>query len=320
VSAASYVVADLDTGAVLAAKDPHGRYAPASTLKVLTAVTLIPRLPASRVVTGTAADANVEGSKVGVVPRTRYRVDELFLALMMVSGNDAANALASAAGGVPTAVAAMNAEARRLHALDTVARTPSGLDAAGQATSAYDLALVTRAGFRLPDFRRYVTTRRAVFPAPGGRRFQISTHNRLLLRYPGAVGVKNGYTSTARASFVGAARRGDRTLVVTLLKAQPRVWDEAGRLLDWGFAAGGRVPRVGRLVDPEPGPMPQASAAPHAASLPVPSPAPPDDRSPLALLGVAALLASGLVGLRLRARERAPARAGRHRRTPLPPI
>lgn len=320
VSAASYVVADLDTGAVLAAKDPHGRYAPASTLKILTALTLIPRLSPSQLVTATAADADVDGSKVGVVPGGRYHVDDLFRALMMVSGNDAANVLAEAAGGGSATIAAMNERARQLGALDTVARTPSGLDVAGQTSSAYDLALIARAGLGLPDFRRYVATRRADFPAPGGRRFEIYTHNRLLVRYPGALGVKNGFTSTARASFVGAARRGDRTLVVTLLRAQPRVWDEAARLLDWGFTAGARARPVGTLVEPEPDPALANGRLdgtnPHAASLPVPPPGHP----PLALFGSAALVASGLLGLRMRARDRAAARGGRQRPRALPPL
>src|SRR5512144_1861293 len=209
----------------------------------------------------------------------------------------------------------MNERARQLGALDTVARTPSGLDVAGQTSSAYDLALIARAGLGLPEFRRYVATRRADFPAPGGRRFEIYTHNRLLVRYPGALGVKNGFTSTARASFVGAARRGDRTLVVTLLRAQPRVWDEAARLLDWGFTAGARARPVGTLVEPEPDPALANGRLdgtnPHAASLPVPPPGHP----PLAPFGSAALVASGLLGLRMRARDRAAASGGRQPRS-----
>ncbi len=151
VAAASWLVADLESGAVLAAKDPHGQYAPASTLKALTALTLIPELPADRVVQASFDDVNVEGSKVGVNEGVPYPVHELFAAMMMVSGNDAANVLASAAGGQERTAALMNAKAEDLGALDTRAVNPHGLDAPGQVSSAYDLALIGRAGCRKPS-------------------------------------------------------------------------------------------------------------------------------------------------------------------------
>jgi D-alanyl-D-alanine carboxypeptidase (penicillin-binding protein 5/6) len=222
VRASSFVVADLGTGAVLAAKNPHGRFPPASTLKMLTALTLIPRLPATRSYVVRDSDVRVDGSRVGLVPGLRVRVGELFTALLVVSGNDAALALASAAGGTQRSVALLNRQAARLQARDTVAKTVHGLDARGQTSSAYDLALIARAGMALPDFRRYVATVQARFPARRGKSFQIYTHNRLLPSYPGAIGIKNGYTRAARASFVTAATRSGHTVLVTLMHAPPR--------------------------------------------------------------------------------------------------
>ena len=253
VTAMSYVVADLTTGQVLAAKDAHGRYAPASTLKTLTALALLPVLDKSAKVVPTYDDVAVDGSKVGLVQQLDYPVDELFAALLVVSANDAAGALATAAGGMPTAVGLMNDEAGRLQARDTRAVNTSGLDAEGQTSSSYDLALIARAAMGREDFRRYVATRTASIAAPGGARIEIYTHNRLLRGYPGALGVKNGYTDAARASFVGAAARDGHELVVALMRADPVVWREAGLLLDWGFAATARgAEPVGRLVDPVP--------------------------------------------------------------------
>src|SRR5215210_2999170 len=133
-SAGAYLVADLGTGAVLAGLNPHGRLRPASTLKVLTALTLLPELQPDWVYTAGFDDANVEGSKVGVVPDATYTVHNLFEGLFLMSGNDAANALANAGGGVRQTVASMNATARELGALDTTAVNPSGLDADGQLT------------------------------------------------------------------------------------------------------------------------------------------------------------------------------------------
>ena len=250
VVAHGWLVADLDSGEVLGAKNAHGRFAPASTLKVLTAVALPPLLRPDQRLVPEFDDVAVDGSKVGLVERVGYPVDELFQALMMVSGNDVAMTLARGAGG-PAAIDAMNAEARRLQARDTVAVNPSGLDADGQVSSPYDLALLARAGMASPDFRRWVSTRRGSVSGPGGKRIQTYNHNKLLTTYDGALGIKNGYTSRAKASFVGAATRNGRTLVVTTMRTQPRVHVEAAALLDWGFAAltAGAQP-VGTLVEP----------------------------------------------------------------------
>jgi D-alanyl-D-alanine carboxypeptidase (penicillin-binding protein 5/6) len=249
-TAAAWVVADADTGSVLAAKAPHAHYLPASTLKTLTAVTLLPRLDPAQQVKVSWHDAAVDGSKVGLVPGMSYTVSKLFAAMLVVSGNDAADALADAAGGVKPTVRMMNAEARHLQAKDTVARTPSGLDAPGERTSAYDLALIARAGLQMPDFRHYISIVRSTMPAPHHKHFEIYTHNRLLTTYHGAIGVKNGYTDAARGTYVGAATRHGHTLIVTLLHAQPYFWDEARSLLNWGFAAEGHVLPVGTLVGP----------------------------------------------------------------------
>ena len=249
ISAAAWVVADLGSGDVLAARDAHGRFLPASTLKTLTAVALIPELERGALHTARFDDVNVEGSKVGLVPRESYRVDTLFTSLLVASGNDAANSLASAAGGHARTISLMNATARRLQALDTVARNPSGLDDPEQLTSAYDLALITREGMRMPSYRTYVSTLRSRVNAPGGKSFEIYNHNKLLTRYAGTTGGKTGYTVAARRTFVVTARRGGRELVVSLLRAETMLPD-ATKLLDWGFAAAPHATPVGRLVDP----------------------------------------------------------------------
>jgi D-alanyl-D-alanine carboxypeptidase (penicillin-binding protein 5/6) len=320
VSASSYVIADLDSGEVLAAKDPHGLYAPASTLKSLTALTLVPKLDPTSTVVATREDANVDGSTVGVQPGKRYRVSQLFEAMLMVSGNDAALTLATANGGIPKTVAEMNEQARSIGALDTVALTPNGLDARGQHSSAYDLALIARHGLELPAFAGYVKERRSHFGAIGAKPYEIYTHNKLVLRYAGAFGVKNGYTVAARASFVGAAQRGDHRLVVTLMHANPTVWQEAAKLLDWGFANRAKLTAVGTLdaqgheVDPGPLTAPAYESTvrvthdrPHSGGFSVPA-------APAAAAGAVLV---GFVALR-----RASTRSRRRRggRLKLPPI
>jgi D-alanyl-D-alanine carboxypeptidase len=247
IAAPAWMVADADSGAILAARDPHGRYLPASTLKILTAVTLLPTLPASRrVMVGNDA-ARVDGTRVGLVPGISYTVGELATAMLIASGNDAATALADAAGGVGPAVAAMNARARALGALDTHAGDPSGLDAPGETTSAFDLAVLGRAALTAPSVRPYLTLPHATMRGRDGKTFQIQNHNTLLGAYPGTVGVKNGYTVAAQATYVGAARRDGRTLIVTLLRTRPAYQVDARALLDWGFANGNRIVPVGSL-------------------------------------------------------------------------
>ncbi|HMA46008.1 MAG TPA: D-alanyl-D-alanine carboxypeptidase, partial [Frankiaceae bacterium] len=192
-------------------------------------------------------------------------------------------------------------------ARDTVVRDPTGLDAPGGVTSAYDLALIARAALGRPDVRRYATVRRATVRAPGKGSFEIQNHNPLLASYPGCIGVKNGYTEHARATYVGAARRGGHTLVVVLLRAEPRYAAQARALLDWGFAARGGTAPVGRLVEPD-------AAAATAAS-----PSPPGARPPAAAvtarrrsggwllpagIGLAAVAAAGVGWLALRLRRR----------------
>jgi D-alanyl-D-alanine carboxypeptidase (penicillin-binding protein 5/6) len=260
-SATSWLVADLDSGAVLAACGPHEASPPASVQKLLLAETLLPKLDPAQVVEVVHADLDFErgSSAVGLLEGGHYSVDTLWYGLLLESGNDAANVLARLGGGsagVPGTIDAMNAEARRLGAFDTHAVTPSGLDGPGQFTSAYDLALIARAGLAREDFRRYDTALKAQIPAQppkDPRGFQIQNENRLLYNYPGAIGGKTGFTDRARHTYVGAAERNGRRLVVTLLDAEAVPvpgWRQGAELLDWGF---GLPPdaSVGHLVSPD---------------------------------------------------------------------
>jgi len=273
VTATAWLVADLASGAVLGACAPHERRTPASVQKLLLAATMLPRLEPSRVIEVVREDMDFEpgSSAVGLVPGGRYTVESLWLALLLRSGNDAANVLARVGGGTGDmrgGVEAMNAEARRLGAYQTHAVTPSGLDGPGQFTSAYDLALIARVCFARDDFRRYVATRVAQIGDRPGSGFQITNDNGLLGRYPGMLGGKTGFTDLARQTYVGVAERGGRRLAVTLLGAETAPLGslgEASALLDWGFA----MPRdaaVGHLVTPEEvAPTPDAEApAPSA--------------------------------------------------------
>jgi D-alanyl-D-alanine carboxypeptidase (penicillin-binding protein 5/6) len=251
---ASWLIADMDTGQILAAKAPHARHLPASTLKTLTALTLIPILDAEKRIMVKPQDVRVDGSRLGIMSGTAYTAGTLLQGLLMASGNDAAYALARSNTSVPSTLKAMNATAAELNAADTVAKDPSGLDARGQSSSAYDLALIGRAAMKLPDFRRYVINKRASVPggkAPDGKArpgFKIASHNQLLFNYRGTIGIKTGYTIAAKHTLIAAATRGGKTYIVTSMDSPKVSWRPTAALLNWAFAHGSSVTPVGQLV------------------------------------------------------------------------
>ena len=273
VNASAWVIADAGTGQVLAAKDPHGRYRPASTLKVLTAISLIPLLNPNAMVVASKQATTVSPNIVGLQAGHAYKVSDLFTALLTISANDAAMALAQAPGSLSEGMADINAEARHLQADDTVAVTPNGLDAPGQHTSAYDLALFARQGLRMPAFLKYDRTTGGLFRINKKKSVGLWNQNTLLTTYPGAIGGKIGWTSAAGATYVGMARRHGVTLIVTLLHCPALTEINAGKsLLSWGFAVDGKVRPVGTLVGARQPPAPSRSASKGQPSAGRPSP------------------------------------------------
>ncbi|MBD9734456.1 D-alanyl-D-alanine carboxypeptidase [Streptomyces sp. H28] len=265
-SARSWLVADARTGTVLAAHEAHRKLPPASTLKTLFALTLLPGLPGG--VRHTVSPKELKGigagsSLVGVAEDHAYRVSDLWNGVFLSSGNDAVHVLSALNGGRRATVERMQAKARALGARDTRVKSPDGYDAPGQVSSAFDLAVFGRAGLRNPDFARYCARAEARFPGRDGGSYGILNTNRLLTGadgvkpYRGLVGIKNGYTSHAGHTLVAAARRDGRTLVVTVMNPRSggthAVYEEARSLLDWGFEAAGRVDPVGSLDALRPG-------------------------------------------------------------------
>lgn len=334
-TATSWILVDLDLGDVLAARDPHGRYQPASILKILTTITLLPRLPGRRVVVAGADAATAEGSAVGLVAGGRYTVDQLFTSLLLMSGNDAATALADAAGGVARTVRLMNETALELGGYDTFVQTPSGLDGWQQLTSAYDMALFLRAAVNIPRFIAYDRQPTGRLPAQrvGGHKYGSiwlgNQNENFLTEVPGALVAKTGFTDAASHTYLCAARRGGRRLGVIFLRARRwplDQWQQAAGLLNWGYslpagtavghldAAAPRRP-ADRTSPPSASPAPPSSArgsagSTHGAAPGTDSngsgPGPPDFVPPLAiaLLAVVAAASGGWLTWRRRAHRR----------------
>lgn len=240
--AQTWIVADLDSGQVLAARDANLPHPPASTIKVLLALVALDQVSLDSTVVADVADTQVECNCVGIKPGRTYTARQLLDGLLLVSGNDAANTLAHLLGGADATVAKMNAKAASLGATSTHAVTPSGLDGPGGsgASTAHDLAVIFRAAMANPVFAQITAEPSAMFPSDHGDE-PITNQDELLARYPGAIGGKTGFTDAARKTFVGAAARGGRRLVIAMMyglvkQGGPTYWDQAGSLFDWGFA------------------------------------------------------------------------------------
>ncbi|PPT14615.1 D-alanyl-D-alanine carboxypeptidase family protein [Streptomyces cinnamoneus] len=264
----SWLVADAESGDVLAAHNAHWKLPPASTLKMLFADTVLPKFPKTQQhkVKPTDLLGMGEGSsQVGMKEGLSYSVHDMWMGVFLRSGNDAVHVLSAMNGGVAQTVKDMQAHAEDLQALDTHVVTPDGYDAEGQVSSAYDLTLFARSGLQKADFREYCSTARTQFPDEErpGRTKEIANTNRLLTGaqglppYKGMAGVKNGSTTNAGNTFTGVAQHDGKKLLVTVMnpdiKEPNEVYKETQRLLDWGFEAAGHVKPVGVLVPPEGG-------------------------------------------------------------------
>ena len=232
------LVFDVDTGDVLWRRRPLLTLPMASLTKIMTALLAVERGKPNDPVRITPAALHYTGSGVGLLPRgRRVRFETLLNGMLIVSGNDAAIALAvHLAGSERRFVAQMNERASQWGLECTHFASSHGLED-GNRSCARDLAVMTRLAMAEPRIRRIVRRRQVDFhfPVKGGRLY-LYGHNPLIrLGYPGAIGLKTGYTDAAGRCFVGVARRGGRRLAVVLLNSRDPA-KHAPKLLDAGFA------------------------------------------------------------------------------------
>ncbi|MGH7369688.1 MAG: D-alanyl-D-alanine carboxypeptidase family protein [Candidatus Methylomirabilaceae bacterium] len=242
-SAGSAVLMDFDSGEVLFAKNARERRAPASTTKIMTALLVLEegRLDDSVVMMDRSGAPG--GARLGLKRGQRISLEDLVLAMLLRSANDAASAAAAHVGETEERfVARMNERAISLGMEGTHFTNPHGLDDPDHYSTAHDLALLARYALRQPTFARIVQMKEAwlsIQRGPKGRfakRTLLRTHNRLLGHFDGANGVKTGYTGGAGRCLVASASRGGRQLVAVLLNDDDR-WTDAAALLEYGFAA-----------------------------------------------------------------------------------
>jgi D-alanyl-D-alanine carboxypeptidase (penicillin-binding protein 5/6) len=239
ISSETALVMVAGTRQVLFDKDARKIMYPASTTKIMTLITALKRSNLNDTVVIGPDAVGIEGSSLDLRLLDRLALRELLFGLMLASGNDAAHAVAEhvSGGSYKKFIGWMNEDAERIGALQTNFSNPHGLpDPVNHFTTAYDLALIADAGFKIVGFEKFVSTphHTVVFHnRPHG--VSLVNTNKLLMSYPGANGVKTGVTRAAGRCLVASARRGDLILIAVVLNGGENRFKEATVLLDYGF-------------------------------------------------------------------------------------
>ncbi|MCL2604886.1 MAG: D-alanyl-D-alanine carboxypeptidase [Defluviitaleaceae bacterium] len=246
VDAYGAVLIDADTGRVLWGKKEHEPLAMASTTKIMTAIVALESGRFDEEVTVSRKAASAPKVKMNLSTGEKVKLGDLMLALMLESSNDAAVAIAEHLHeSVADFCAFMTERAREIGAKDTVFKTASGLDLDDHHSTPYDLAVITRYALGVPGFIDLTNTHSTRFSSDK-REYSFTNRNRFLHEYPGANGVKTGYTNKAGHCFVGAAKRKvegeDMQLISVVLasgwgnKGRNQKYKDSREILDYGFA------------------------------------------------------------------------------------
>lgn len=224
------------TGEVVWEKNGHEKHSMASTTKIMTAIVAMENVGMDTPVTVSEAAAGTEGSSMYIQGGDVFSMRDMLYGLMLNSGNDAAEAIAENVAGSREAFAAMmNQKAYDIGALNTQFQNPSGLDADGHYTTAYDLALITKYGLQNKDFCDIMATKYIeVNEQNTGRMIPLSNHNKLLGSYEGCIGGKTGFTQKTGRCLVSIAERDGMKFIVTTINDQ-QDWEDHKEMLDYCF-------------------------------------------------------------------------------------
>lgn len=236
VSAKAAVVLNGVTREVIWSKNGDEKLTMASTTKIMTSLLLIESGKLDETVTVTA-DALVEGSSVGLRAGNTVTGRTLLAGMLLESGNDAATASAIAvSGSVEKFAELMNRRAAEIGMTNSHFVTPSGLDAEGHYSTAYDMALLTAEALLKKDFRETCSAEKAQvsYSSPDSTH-TFTNHNKLLDSYDGCIGVKTGYTKKSGRCLISAARRNGK-LIIAVTLSDPDDWNDHKKLLDYGMS------------------------------------------------------------------------------------
>ena len=227
------------TKQILYEKDSHKIMYPASTTKMMTLITALKRAKLDETVVVAPAAVGIEGSSLELRMLDRLSLRELLFGLMLASGNDAAHAVAEhvGRGSYKQFIAWMNEDAEKIGALRTHFSNPHGLpDPVNHFTTAYDLAMIADAGFKIDGFEQFVAKPyHTVLFQNRSKGISLVNTNTLLMTYPGAKGVKTGVTRAAGRCLVASARRNGVLLIAVVLNGGDSRFKDSAALLDYGF-------------------------------------------------------------------------------------
>lgn len=241
ISAGQAVLADGKTGEILYEKSADERAYPASTTKIMTAMLTLETLkkydsPLTQTVEIPEEAAGVEGSSLYLKAGEKISMEDLLYGLMLVSGNDAATALACIIGGTQEDfVKMMNEKSAELHCSDTHFTNPSGLFDEDHYTTARDMAVIAGEAMKDPDFRKIVSTKDHRSQRTDSDYINFHNKNKTIFEYDGGTGVKIGYTKASGRTLVASASREGRSLICVVMSA-PDWFNDAYSLMDMGFS------------------------------------------------------------------------------------
>lgn len=240
IQAQAAILMDAHSQYIYYEKERDKRMYPASTTKIMTLLVALKHGDLNSVVTVNSEAAASKGSCLGLQAGEQLKLQEMLYGMMLVSGNDAAEAVARHVGGTRTRfIQWMNEEAARIGVAKTRFSNPHGLpDPSNHYTTAFDLALITAEALHYPDFRRIVATEERTVASLNGKLRRVKNSNELLDTFSGVNGVKTGYTQAAGYCLVATARRGDTELIAVILNSPSR-YQDAARLLEYGFTRKG---------------------------------------------------------------------------------
>ena len=231
VSAKSFVIMDAKTGQILLSCNPQLFCPPASTLKIMTAMSVVEHLKLDDKVPVSAYAASAPPSKIKIKAGETYTVRELLYALLLSSANDAARALAERVSGCEEAFARqLTREVRKWGAYRTTLATANGLPADNQFTTAQDLALMFRRAMGNPELAKIMATK--YYTIQGDR--ELRNHNRFLFTTPLAVAGKTGFTHASKHTYVGMFQNGDKAIIVAMM-GSIKNWADLRPLIEKGF-------------------------------------------------------------------------------------
>lgn len=240
ISAGQAVLTDGETGKILYEKSADEKAYPASTTKIMTALVTLENLekydsPITQTVEVPAEAAGVEGSSLYLAAGEKISMEDLLYGLMLVSGNDAATALACIIGGTQeNFVSMMNDKAAELHCSNTHFTNPSGLFDEDHYTTARDMAVIAREAMKDPTFRKIVATKDHKAQRIDSDYLTFHNKNKTIFQYNGGTGIKIGYTKASGRTLVASAERNGRSMICVVMSA-PDWFQDAYKLMDYGF-------------------------------------------------------------------------------------